>query len=465
MKRILAIALSVFMMLSICTVFASALPGTWGTTADDFAPAGKMEINWDPNAANTITFDGDLDEWVSAGYNKYEISPRNMVSWVGTVDADWKMECFFVADSEKLYVAFYITDSDFSCGASPVTYNDGSGDAFQMAFDWGHNVGDALVNDEYAVTNPQDIFYSFNCIEGENLQFKRDNSDRDGMVYEGSEEEAGEEWDEDWPEFAKDNEWVGMEGAYGTTETGWCAEFSVTWQRLASDAYYKLWDAEFFRTAKIGANQDLEIGCALYYLNSAAKDDGSRALSWAAGTTQGATDDAGTPQVNWTSDEDGLTLVLKYQDGMTFGENTGIEVLAEGETEGERSTGDVEPEETEEPTEPATGDAEPATEPATGDAEPATEPATGDAESATEPATGDAEPATGEDESKADATEAATKADATEAATKADATTAGATETDTAVAEEEGCSSVIGAGAAALVLSAMAAAVALKKKH
>ena len=128
---------------------------------------------------------------------------------------------------------------------------------------------------------------------------------------------------------------------------------------------------------------------------------------------------------------------------------------------------------TEPDAEPATGDAEPATEPATGDAEPATddktpvatepatelatEPATDDKTPvATEPAIGDAEPATGEDESKADATEAATKADAT---------TAGATETDTAVAEEEGCSSVIGAGAAALVLSAMAAAVALKKKH
>ncbi len=401
MRRTLAIVLSIVMMLATCTILASA--NTWGTTQDDFAEVGNLEIGWDPAVKSKITFDGKMDDWVAAGYTPYKVEPRNMAAWVGdstTMPENWSLTAYFVADSERLYVGFYITDPHAVIGNTPGGYN---GDAFQICVDWGRNLGDYM--DAYgddALANPKNIFYSFSMIgtadDIQPLQFMRQESDRDGLVYDGIEDPGDE------------NEYAGATGAAGLTETGWCAEFSITWNRLASDCEYKLYDPAFYRKASIGPSQDLKIGCALYYLN---RDDQENLgnISWAAGTTKGAANDDGTPSVTWTAKDNGVNLVLKWHEGMTFAEDAGIQVLKDDETEGTRAPETV--------TDPPVTTAAPAT-----SAEPETT----------------AAPATS----------------APDTATKAEATTAAA---------KGGCSSAIGAGAVAVLLSAAAAAVALKKKH
>ena len=77
MKRTLAIVLSIVMMLATCTILASAA-NTWGTTQEDFAAVGDLEIAWDPDVKTKITFDGKMDDWVNAGYTPYKVEPRNM---------------------------------------------------------------------------------------------------------------------------------------------------------------------------------------------------------------------------------------------------------------------------------------------------------------------------------------------------------------------------------------------------
>lgn len=405
MKRTLAIVLSIVMMLATCTILASAA-NTWGTTQEDFAAVGDLEIAWDPDVKTKITFDGKMDDWVNAGYTPYKVEPRNMAAWVGdstTMPENWSLTAYFVADSERLYVGFYITDPKAVIGTNPAGYD---GDAFQICVDWGRNLGDYM--DAYgadALANPKNIFYSFAMVGSADdiqpLQFMRQESDRDGLVYDGI-EDPGEE-----------NEFAGATGRAGLTETGWCAEFSITWNRLSADCEYKLYDPKFYRKAAIGPAQDLKIGCALYYLN---RDDQANLgnISWAAGTTKGVANDDGTPSVSWTARDNGVNLVLKWHEGMTFAENAGIRILETGETEGTR------PEETE----PVTTEPQSTAVVTTVAPESKSEP-----ESTAAPATG----------------------------TKAEATTA--------AGDKGGCSSAIGAGAVAVLLSAAAAAVALKKKH
>lgn len=408
MKRTLAIVMSVIMMMAACTVFANAAPGAWGTSADDFQQVGDLEITWDPDVSKKIKLDGDMSDWADAGYTVYEISPRNLVSWVGAVDADWKMSCYFVADGTALYVGFYITDSSVAFASSADGYT--SGDSFQIAFDWGRNIGDYLdaYPDDLSDNEAKDIFYSFGMVKDGDaiapLKFMRQEcgSTRTGLVYDGV-EDPGE-----------NNEFTGMRGAANTTETGWCAEFSVDWARLSDDSKDKLYDLyaeKFYRDAKIGPAQELKIGCSLYCLNSS--ETGK--MTWAAGTMKGTTGEDGAPQVTWTAKDDGVNLVLKYQEGMSFAENSGITILGVDETEGTRDLGT----ETESATEPAT------------DA-----PTDVPTDTQTEPASSDV----------------TTKATGSDSAT-------------TASGEKSGCSSVIGMGAVAVLMTAAAAAVALKKKN
>jgi septal ring-binding cell division protein DamX len=168
---------------------------------------------------------------------------------------------------------------------------------------------------------------------------------------------------------------------------------------------WKAWDDD----AKIYVGSDLKIpfkiGCCLYYLDRSEPGGG---INWAAGSTNGIADDAGVPQVSWTAYDNGINLILEYQEDLHF-TSEGIVVVPLTETT---------PEETEAPTEPETE-------------APATE---------------------------APETEAPTAAPETEApATDAPATDAPATEP-----AEGGCGSVIGFSAIA-ILAAAAAAIALKK--
>ena len=391
MKKIFAILITVAMLLAMGTVLAAAelpdvpwTPGGFSTDAADFTPAGDFAITWDPDAASKLDLtDGDMADWAAAGYNMVTIDASNMVHWVKDdvgVPEGWQISTYFVADSEWFYIGFFVTDPAFAYGQA----NQYNGDAFQVCIDFGGRLGDMLKNDPDSVGNPKNIFYSFSCAEdGAPIQIMRQESDQDGWL-------SAENGD-------------GVQGAARATETGWSAEFALSWQQLYDDYSWKSWEDP---NIYIGGDQDLplKIGCCLYYLD---RSETAGAIHWAAGSTNGIANDDGVPQVSWTAYDNGLNLSLAYQDGMTFACDK-IIALDKTQTIPPETTA----EETEAPTEPETEAP----------------------------------------------TEAATQAPAeTEAATNA-ATNAGTTEVPT-----EGCSSVVGFGALA-ILAAAAAAVVLKKK-
>ena len=121
----------------------------------------------------------------------------------------------------------------------------------------------------------------------------------------------------------------------GPTETGWCAEFSITEPPVRRLRVQAVRSQVLPQGCYLPA-QDPKIGCALYYPN---RDDQANLanISWAAGTTKGVANDDGTPSVSWTARDNGVNLVLKWHEGMTFAENAGIRILQSDETEGTRS--------------------------------------------------------------------------------------------------------------------------------
>lgn len=401
MKKILAIVMTFAMLLSLGAVVASAAevppvswtPGNFAVAdAADFTPVGEVKITWDAEAGKKLDLsDGDMADWAAAGYNMITIDAANMVSWVGGAAGEvdpgmpegWSISTYFVADADYLYIGFYVTDPNFAY-INAGDYH--SGDSFQVCIDFGGKLGEVVVNDPDRVTNPKNIFYSFGCsADGAPLEIMRQESDQDGWLSEANGD--------------------GVKGAAAKTETGWAAEFALSWQQMYDDYVWKAWEED----PKIYVGSDevlpLNIGCALYYLDCTATGSGTQ---WAAGTSNGQLlEDDVTPGVSWTCYDNGIQAKLEYEEGIAFN-CTGIVVLPTSETT---------PEETEAPTEEET-------------------------EAPTE-----------------EATEAPTDAE-TEAPTEAP-TDAPATDAPTEPAEG-GCGSVIGFSAIA-VLAAAAAAVALKK--
>ena len=266
-------------------------PGFYGTTADDFAPVGTTKIEWDPEAGQKLDLtDGDLSDWVEAEYNLHVISASNMVSWVGDVPDDWNICSFFVADSDNLYFGFYITDPDFAYGSG---YNY-DGDAIQLSLDFGRKLGDQIDEDPYSLYYPKNIFYSFSCNgDGAPITIMRQESDNDGILTEAD----------------------GVVGTTSRTEGGWCAEFSMSYERLYEDYAWKAWDNSSPIYVGSEENLPLRIGCNLIYIDRA---ETSGNVNWAAATTNGICCEDGTPVVSWTAYDNGIHLELDYEEGMEF---------------------------------------------------------------------------------------------------------------------------------------------------
>ena len=309
MKRIFALLMAVAMLVSLGTVAVfSELPEgngvTWWTEGrygcgdpTDFSPVGDLAITWDPDASAKLDLrDGDMSDWADAGYIMYVIDASNMVSWVGdhtTAPAGWNVSAYFVADSEWLYFGFFVTDPHFAYINSGDYH---SGDSFQVCIDFGGRLGKMLEETPDEVPNPKNIFYSFGCIaDGAPIEIMRQESDNDGWLSEANGD--------------------GVKGAAKKTETGWSAEFALSWQQLYEDYVWKAWDDP---SIYIGGDEDLplNIGCCLYYLN--VDDAETKALTWAAGSTNGITNKEGTPVVSWTAYDNGIGLYLPYEDGMNF---------------------------------------------------------------------------------------------------------------------------------------------------
>ncbi len=304
MKKIFALLLAMATLISFGTVAASAeLPGSevgvyWspgGYSADTFCPVGDIRITWDPEAASKLDLsDGDMNDWVDAGYDMYVIDTTNMVYWepLGTVLEGWSISAYFVADREWLYFGFFVTDPTFNY-INAGDYH--SGDSIQLCLEFGGRMGKILEeNPEDVGGVPKNIFYSFGCAaDGAPIEIMRQESDDDRWISEANGD--------------------GVKGAAMKTEDGWSAEFALSWQQLYDDYSWKSWDDKKLYIGGI-SEFPLEIGCCLYYLNM--DDKTTRAYTWAAGTTKGIADDNGVPQVSWTVYDNGIGLYLPYEENM-----------------------------------------------------------------------------------------------------------------------------------------------------
>lgn len=394
MRKLLAIFITIALLLSLSAIVASAeLPEGLSSSKfargvycvenpEDFMPVGTVQIQWDEDASDKLDLtDGDMSDWANANYEPITISAANMVAWEGKEDApnllkNWGITTFFVADSEWLYIGFYVDDTNVVYG----TPNEDrySGDSFQICIDFGNMLGDAVRAEPEFFPNPKNIFYSFCCYENDPaIRIKREESEDDRWLTEANGD--------------------GVKGAAIKTITGWSAEFALSWEMLHADYEKKAWldDSKLYVGGE--TNKPLQIGCCLYYLNGGD-------TFWAAGTTNGITDDTGTPGVSWTCFDNGINLELPITEDVEF-DYDGIVILKNDETQPPAP-------ETEEPTDAPT-------------------------DAPTDPVT-DAP------------TDSVTDAPTADVGTDASTT-------------DDGCASIVGLGAAT-VLMAAAAVVALKKK-
>ena len=313
MKKRFALTLAVLLLLSVTTFSAlAALPegisftaGQYGSgDANDFSPVGEKTITWDPDFAEKIDMmDGDLSDWVDAGYESFTVDASNMISWVGdsfSAPMGFEMELFFVADAEYLNIGVSIVDPFFAYGAPGAAY---AGDAFQLGVDFGGRLGD-LLEQGTRLENNKNIFYSFSAMgDYEPMVIVRQESANNATLTE----ENGD----------------GVKGATKKSANGWVAEFALSWDRLYTDYSEKA--AIENDEISVGGDEELplEIGCCVYYLDRSTTGGG---FNWAAGTTSGLLNDEGKPCLSWTAYDNGINLSLPYEEGMTF-ECEGIVVL------------------------------------------------------------------------------------------------------------------------------------------
>ncbi len=429
MKKILICTLLCALLLSLFGISASALtveeingisftPGQYGCDDPaDFSPVGTVKIDWDPDAAQKLDLtDGSMADWETAGYSVTVMDVTNIVSWVGdasAVPAGWSIKAYFVADSDNLYFGFSVTDPNFAYGSGG--YYDG--DVIQFCVDFGRKIGDQIDYDPDAITEPKNIFYSFSCDgDGAPISIMRRESEQDGFLTEQD----------------------GVTGSTSKTADGWCAEFSMSYDRLFDDYAWRAWDED--AKVYIGSNENLplKIGCCLYYLD---RSETAGEIRWAAGSTNGITFEDGTPGVSWTVMDNGIQLELDYVEGMVINSN-GVKVILPEPFE--ETTENLTEPFYEFPVEDATGPSGNDTAAPAEDTRPVTELAT---EAETYPAWVTPAP---EDSELRDA---------------ADDGIADKAEEIDAILEKYGCTATLGMGSLTALLALAVAAVALKKKH
>ena len=306
MKKLFACIALCALLLSLGTVFAAAdgmpdyvsfTPGAYlGGDAEAYAPVGDITVAWLPDVSDRVDMtDGDLSDWYALGLTATNIDAHNMIAWVGdsTVVGDFKITSFAAADADYLYLTFDVVDSDFAYGSTEGYYD---GDAIQLAIDFGGMLKKTLEKDPDILSSFKSIFYTFSCVsDGAPIKIMRQESDNDGWLTEANGD--------------------GVKGAARKTELGWSAEIALSWQLMYDDYVWKAWadDPKIYISTEYG--RDLQVSACLYYI-----DHGETAgdIQWAAGTTNGISDDAGTPMVSWAPYDSGITWTLPCQSDMVL---------------------------------------------------------------------------------------------------------------------------------------------------
>jgi hypothetical protein len=291
MKRILAILVCVSMILSMGVLMANA--------ESEFNMVGDAPVTWIGEESSKIVFDGDISEWVDFDFDYTTIAKDNLVTWhvndapqfnvPEAIDDDFSINTYLAADSDYLYVAFFIRDDQFALSNNAAAYN---GDAFQISVDWNRHMERAL-EDGMDYSNNKNVFYSFACMEeGAPLQMNVQEGFKDRVISEAASE------DPDHPD---------MKGSAGSYEGGWCAEFCLSWELLYGDYEYKTWEET---VDPFDADNPVTLGLQICYIN---RDETAGGILWAAGTFK---DDE--QFYDHTPIGNGMFAVLEWEEGRSL---------------------------------------------------------------------------------------------------------------------------------------------------
>ena len=287
MKKLIAFAALISLLLSLGTVFAAAeLPpvewaqGSYASgRADNYFPLEDIPISWLPGLGGRVDpTDGDLSEWYALGIYETGVYPENMIVWENPTEiTNWKMLTMYAADADNLYMAFNVVDEDFA-----YTTLQHDGDTIEICLDFGCKRLEAAEMYPELFSLPLNVRYAFSCeADGEALVVERTDSDGYGVV-----------------EHAV--------GAARRTERGWSAELALPWKILYEDCKGRILPND--PRAWVGAQEQipLYVGISLVYTNRAA--DGTDL--WKAGAVKENLNGNGQPCVSMTVYDNAARLTL-----------------------------------------------------------------------------------------------------------------------------------------------------------
>ena len=305
MKKFLAMLVVAAMLASLGVLCASADEAE-GNTAWT-GPFGEVTAKYVEDLSTKITLDGDVSDWQSGGFQKYEIDAANLDPWVGEVKEGWSIDMWFSADAEFMYIAFKINDPDVQYSADD-KYDK---DAFQIQLDFN---GWAAKTEAFE----RAVFYSFGLQEDGTVD----------ITVQCIADDAASSIDYT---MASDDEESWRQGhVKGATKkaddgSGWYAEFAISWQTLYNDISKKLADNGEEVPEWHGGEDKVSLNMLVCYLDHQSNADGTDAGivgAWGTSAALGSLGGKHETINGWYPESAGMILTLDGMEKVTIEETT-----------------------------------------------------------------------------------------------------------------------------------------------
>lgn len=254
MKKFFAMLVVAAMLASLCALTANA-----EVDEADWKAFGEVEAQYVGNLSDYITLDGDVSDWQSNNFKRYDIDQYNLDPWVGTVNEDWSINLWFSADAQYLYIAFKINDK------TVLPSDDGgyNGDAFQIQLDFN---GWAAETEQF----DRAVFYSFGLQEDNTIDMTVQ------CIYGDAASDVSYTMASDDEEEFKEGDVKGVTKA-AEDGSGWYAEFAISWQTLYNDISNKLLNDELPVPAWTGGQDEISLNMLICYLDHNVDEEGNDA--------------------------------------------------------------------------------------------------------------------------------------------------------------------------------------------
>ena len=304
-----------FAMLVVAALLASLCALTVNAEVDeaDWKPFGEVKAEYVENLSDYITLDGDVSDWQTNNFQRYDIDKFNLDPWVGEVNEDWSINLWFSADAQYLYIAFKINDKTV-LPSDDGAYN---GDAFQIQLDFG---GWAAATETF----DRAVFYSFGLQEDNTVDMTVQ------CIYSDGQSLVDYTMASDDEEEFKEGDVKGVTKA-AEDGSGWYAEFAISWQTLYNDISNKLLNDELEVPAWTGGSDEISLNMLICYLDHNVDEEGNDAGIVGAWGTSHQLGSLGAGD-GWYPESAGMTLTLSGMSEITI-ESTEAPTTEEPTTE------------------------------------------------------------------------------------------------------------------------------------